>query len=560
MNSTINQPTKAERREMLFKLLQEENRIEDYPFLIESLSPPKDITTYAPLGSGKNISIGIIGGGAAGLSAAFELRKLGFNITIFDARRHRIGGRIYTHYFDPSGRYYGELGAMRIPISHEIVWHYIDLFNLRVHPFIQSTPADTFYIRQRYACNNPLGNSVMKNIYPAFKLTEKEKRTPWNQLLNNAINTPLLNLPPEVRQEIIEIKKEYDPQIVELDNLKIRDILRLGGLSQGAIHMLGNLSPLIGDFYYSSSIELFSEIYSIDFASLYRIDGGTARLPIAFYHSFYDSDTNKYYPNIPAHLLGNVEYKEGHSVEKIQQIYPDGPVTITYKNSMAKYFHSQTFDYVICAIPFSTLRHVELCPLFSSDKMQAIQEFTYENSFKTAQFFAERFWEDPKIICGRKLGGSSATDRPVTTIWYPSDHWKYLNLPYPPPNEPGVLLSTYNFALDAVRLGNLPYKRRYYEINKQIEEIHRLPKGYLESILLDQKSINWNDQEWFLGAFGYYSPSQKNIFSWIMAQPEYNGRMFFSGEHLSGKHGWIQGAIKTGLEAANAIANEIKIK
>src|SRR5690554_4184708 len=167
----IHQPTKAQRRKILLELLEQENRPEDFPYILESLSPPKDITELAPLGSGKNISIGIIGGGIAGLSAAFELRKLGFNITIFEAQDHRIGGRIYTHYFDSEKKYYGELGAMRIPISHEAVWHYIDLLNIKTLPFIQSTPSNTFFIRSRYACNDPEGLSVMKNLYPKFNLT-----------------------------------------------------------------------------------------------------------------------------------------------------------------------------------------------------------------------------------------------------------------------------------------------------------------------------------------------------------------------------------------------------
>jgi monoamine oxidase len=555
LKPNIIQPTKAERRKILLELLQEENRVEDYPYLIESLSPPQDITTLAPLGSGKNISIGVIGGGVAGLSAAFELRKLGYNITVFDAQEHRIGGRIYTHYFDPSKRYYGELGAMRIPISHEISWHYIDLFKLKTLPFIQSTSADTFFIRHRYACNDPQGESVKKNIYPAFNLTTEERVTPWRQLLNNAINTPLMELPPNIRQEIIEIKKEYSPEIINLDYLKIRDIFERAGLSQGAINMLANLSPLIGDFYYSSAIELYSEIYSLDFTSLYRIDGGTSRLPIAFFNSFFDPDVKKFYPAIPSQLLGKVNWMGGHRVEKIKQANMGGPVTLYFKNNNNQFLQTKTFDYIICAIPFSTLRHVELYPQFSDNKMQAIQEFTYENSFKAAQFFSKRFWEDNNIICGRKLGGSSSTDRPVTSLWYPSDHWEFIGSTLPPPDEPGVLLSTYNFVLDAVRLGNLPPTRRFNEIKRQIEQIHYLPKGYLDRILLDQVSVNWNSLEWFLGAFGYYSPSQKSIFSWSMKQPEYKDRVFFAGEHVSGKHAWIQGALKTAMEAANAIAS-----
>ncbi|MCR1898841.1 FAD-dependent oxidoreductase [Irregularibacter muris] len=560
MNFTPNQPTKEERKKILLELLQQENREEDFPYLLEALSPPADITNIAPLGSGKNIRIGIIGGGAAGLSAAFELRKLGYDITIFDALEDRIGGRIYTRYFDSQKRYYGELGAMRLPISHETLWHYIDLFDLKTRPFIQSTPGDIFYIRHRYACNDPEETSVMRNIYPAFDLTPQEKITPWRKLSNSAINPPLLALPPAVRQEIIEIRKEYSPEIVALDSLKIKDLYQRAGLSRGAVDMLGNLSPLIGDFYYNSTMELYQEIYSLDFESLYRIEGGTTELPLAFYHSFWDANVGRYYPNIPPHLLGEVTWMDGHWVEQIQQPMSGGPVTLCYKSKKNPRTHQQTFDYIVCAIPFSTLRHVELCPLFSSDKMQAIQELTYENSFKSAHFYAQRFWENPGILCGPKLGGNSATDRPVTSLWYPSDHSQYIDAPTLPPQEPGVLLATYNYALDANRLGNLPARRRLHEIQRQIAQIHCLPKDYIDTLLLDHASVNWNDEQWFLGGFAYYSPGQKNTFSWSAKKPEYQNRVFFAGEHVSGKHAWIQGALKTGMEAANNVAMANKYK
>jgi len=105
--------------------------LEDYENIINILAPPTDITNISNPGSFKNINVAIIGGGASGLAAAFELRKLGFDITIFDALKDRIGGRIYTHYFDKDKKLYGELGPMRIPIGHETSWHYIDIFNLK---------------------------------------------------------------------------------------------------------------------------------------------------------------------------------------------------------------------------------------------------------------------------------------------------------------------------------------------------------------------------------------------------------------------------------------------
>ena len=54
------------------------------------------------------------------------------------------------------------------------------------------------------------------------------------------------------------------------------------------------------------------------------------------------------------------------------------------------------------------------------------------------------------------------------------------------------------------------------------------------------------------GAYALFDPGQQtHLFSHILA-PE--GRLFFAGEHASLAHGWIQGAIESGLRAAIEVA------
>lgn len=171
-----NNPTYEERDNMLKLALEEVGRIEDYNNIKELLGPQADITKIISPGKGKGINVGIIGGGVAGLSSAFELRKLGFNITIFEEQKERVGGRIYTYYFDKDKKMYGELGAMRIPVSHGTTWHYIDIFGLETRPFVQENENGIIYIRNKRARNDPEGRSVMKNIYPEFNLSTFEKK------------------------------------------------------------------------------------------------------------------------------------------------------------------------------------------------------------------------------------------------------------------------------------------------------------------------------------------------------------------------------------------------
>jgi len=43
-----------------------------------------------------------------------------------------------------------------------------------------------------------------------------------------------------------------------------------------------------------------------------------------------------------------------------------------------------------------------------------------------------------------------------------------------------------------------------------------------------------------------------------MALPEYNERIFFAGEHISAVHRWMQGALQSGMQAANDLAYACK--
>ena len=74
----------------------------------------------------------IIGGGIAGLVAAFELGRQGHEPLVLEAQ-HRVGGRVRTiRDFAPG--LYAEAGAMRIPLVHDLTLAYCDLFGLRAAP------------------------------------------------------------------------------------------------------------------------------------------------------------------------------------------------------------------------------------------------------------------------------------------------------------------------------------------------------------------------------------------------------------------------------------------
>lgn len=566
-------PSAKERLEMMAFALESENRIEDLDNIVELLAPPQDILTIAPPGSCKNVRVAVLGGGLAGLSAAFELRKLGFHTTIFEANEQRIGGRVYTHYFDQQRQLYGELGAMRFPVSHNTTWHYIDLFKLNTRPFIQTNENAFIYVRGVRVRNDPGGKNVQKYIYPKFNMTPEEKDLSWQELENIAFFEPLLAIPSEIRKQILEIRDIYSPQINMSDFFNIRQSMEKAGLSDGAIAMLSNVNPSTGSFFYYSFFEILMEIYGINFSFMYEIPGGMAKFPEAFLDSFQQDCPKNYYPDIYPNHLGDIDLRMGHAIMGLGQYREDGAVTVHYKKKDCPEIHQEDFDYVICTLPFSSVRRLRLDPLFSSRKMQAIRILSYISSQKTACLFNQRFWEiggpDERII-----GGSSSTDLPISSIWYPSDDGKFIGdeeYDYRKsyrdsygctwdlntkanPNLPGVLLASYNWGQDAVRLGNEPNPLRIYDIKRQVEEVHGLYPGSLDPLLKDYKTVHWNTEPWFWGAFSFLSPSEHRLFSKVSIEPEYKSRVFFAGEHVSTARAWMQGSLQTGMIAANGVA------
>lgn len=544
-------PTDEERQVMARYALYRACHPEDYYNIYNAFSPPESITAIAKPGCFKGKRVGIIGGGLAGMSAAFELRKLGFDITIFEASEDRIGGRVFTHYFDREKKLYGELGAMRIPVNHETVWHYINLFGLNTRPFIQTTPETFIYLHQRRVRNDPYGKNVMNYIYPTYDLVSWEAKTPWQELGYYGIEAPVLEAPPSARGEILQVKPHYSKPLLFWDGLNTRQMFQHKRLSQGAISFLSNLFPIGGEFLYHNYVDFVQEYFPVNFWFVYEITGGMVNLPLSFHRSFISNALWEYYPDIPTELLGEVTWKQGVKVKGIYKCHENGKITLSYDSKKEMETGYENFDYIVCAIPFSVLRTLGIVPMFSSTKMQAIKEVTYGNAQKTLLNCNRRFWEEQGIF-----GGGSYTDLPVATIWYTASHGQGQQSISQRDGEAtsGVIIGSYNFNLDAVRLGNMTDEGRYDKIKRNVEEVHGLPKGYLNNIVTDFKTQVWDDDPLFRGAFCYFTPEQKKLFSWVMTLPEYENKVFFAGEHVSAIHRWQQGALKSGMEAANAIA------
>ena len=77
--------------------------------------------------------VAIVGAGAAGMVAAYELMRMGLKPVLYEAGR--IGGRLRSVPFEGTDGVIAELGGMRFPISSTAFYHYLDRLGLETRPF-----------------------------------------------------------------------------------------------------------------------------------------------------------------------------------------------------------------------------------------------------------------------------------------------------------------------------------------------------------------------------------------------------------------------------------------
>ncbi|MEA2676201.1 MAG: monoamine oxidase [Chloroflexota bacterium] len=451
--------------------------------------------------SGTRKRVVIIGGGIAGLVAAFELVRQGHEPIVLEAQNH-VGGRVRTiRDFAPG--LYAEAGAMRIPRVHDLTLAYCDLFGLKLRPFVMGNPKTLVYINgQRMTVEEADANP---DRLP-FDLADNEKGKTWTALWNEATA--------EFREQYEKGGQEsLDDLLSQYDQYSTREFLVMRGFSEGALELYGVMSFRESNMN-AAVVEQLREIVGRSFEDMQEIVGGLDLLPRAFYEN----------------LRPYVRF--GAAVTAIDQS-PDS-VTVHYRGPAGR--ASVTGDYAICAIPFSVLRDIEVLNTpFSREKQKAIRELNYNASGKILFQTRHRFWEWEDGI----VGGTTVTDLPIRRICYPS---------FSDPNEErGTLLASYTWGQDALRWGAMSAEDTIEQALEDVAKIHPSITTEFEVGAVQ----NWYDDPWARGAFALFEPEQQTRLQPSIVAPE--GRIHFAGEHTSLYHAWIQGALESGIRAAKEI-------
>jgi monoamine oxidase len=207
-------------------------------------------------------------------------------------------------------------------------------------------------------------------------------------------------------------------------------------------------------------------------------------------------------------------------------------VTVHYKTESGRF--SLRADHAVVTIPFSVLRTVEMITPFSAAKQRAIRQLNYHASTKILFQVRRRLWETEDGI----RGGGTVTELPIRRMNYPTPE---------PSTDRGVLLASYTWGQDALQWGAMDEETRLEEALDDVSRIHPSVRDEYEG----GASHAWYSDRWARGAFAMFAPEQQTDLQADIVRPE--GRIHFAGEHCSLYHAWIQGALESGIRAAQAI-------
>ncbi len=464
---------------------------------------PRDTLETPVLGldprPGPRRDVVVIGGGLAGLVAAYELKRQGHRPMVLEAQ-HRVGGRVHTlRSFAPG--LYAEAGAMRIPRAHGLTLAYCDRFGLPMRPFLMGNPVGLVHVR---GTRVTLAEANAQPSSLGFRVAESEHGRTADDLWEEAIGPMRRAVEAEGPAAWVDIVSRYD-------QYSVHEFLRARGWSDGAIEYYAVMNFVEADLH-NAVVEVLREDLGGAYLDMQTIDGGMDTLPRAFFAELQD------------------EIRLGAEVFAIGQD-PDG-VTVHYKTEAMR-SHVRA-DFAVCTLPFPVLRTVEVTPEFSPAKRRAIRQLNYHASTKILFGVRERIWETEDGI----LGGATVTDLPVRRLNYP---------PPDPTTSRGVLLASYTWGQDALQWGAMDEETRLEEALDDVSRIHPRIREVYET----GASHAWYGDRWARGAFALFAPGQQSELHEDILRPE--GRILFAGEHCSLYHAWIQGALESGIRAARQI-------
>lgn len=484
--------------------------------------------------------VAIVGAGVSGLFIAMLLEDLkipNLQIDILEANE-RIGGRIWTHHFSDREHDYYDVGAMRFPNIKSMARTF-KLFETL------STPLRDYFL------TGPNTPNLFNN-----RFYQPDVSDPFEVSVSNGGNVPddvvnswsdILEAAFKPYKDVLRVDWEagYKKLMEEADHMSTRQFLMNGG-PKGELRKLDyfsiqwmetqNTATGLFDQAFSESV-----IDSLDFESTVDgnpvqwkcVEGGTTLVIEAMrkYLQHTNVETKKRVVSIERDLSGLDE------ADMLLQVAEEDKVREGYST-------------VFATAPLSCLARMSLDNLdLHPSTRDAIRCLHYDDSVKVAMQFTRPWWRQESQIT---QGGVANTDLSIRVCVYPSYNTG------DPIDQPAVLLVSYTWSQDAIRVASLLKAGPAAE--KELIDFVLRDIARLHSQTITEKAIretfagvwhghSWSNDPYSSGAFALFGPGQFSGLYPYLIRPAADCKFHIVGEAASSHHAWIAGSLDSAYYA-----------
>jgi monoamine oxidase len=205
-----------------------------------------------------------------------------------------------------------------------------------------------------------------------------------------------------------------------------------------------------------------------------------------------------------------------------------------------------TADLVVLALPFSTLRDVDLSRSgLSSTKQTVIQTLGMGSNAKIHLELQRKTWP----VLGFAGAAYGEWDR-FCCAWDDS-------VPLGPDASPALFLGFPGGHVGKSQLtGEAHASAPNTDVDWLLSEIEQVYPGTSAAYTGRAYEDHWALDPWVMGAYSFYKVGQASTYGELAAAPE--GRILFAGEHTSiGHEGFLEGAVETGERAAHQLVHAL---
>ena len=514
----------------------------DFPFAYDDwLSHPQGLAQLPASAHGTEVAI--VGAGMAGMTAAYELMKLGLKPVIYEASR--MGGRLRSQPFEGGQGVVAELGGMRFPASSTAFFHYVKLLGLETKPFPNPlTPAagstvvdlegQTHYAR------------TLADLPPLFR----EVADAWAAALEEL---GFGDLQQALRQrDVPRLKALWNALVPLWDDRTFYDFVAqseaFSRLSFRHREVFGQVGFGTGGWdsdFPNTMLEILRVVLTGCDEDQHLIVGGVQQVPLGLWQHAPEQITHWPVGTSLARLHGGATRPGATAIRRAAS----GQLAVTDSWGTERTYPAVL---VTCQSWLLTTQIAVEESLFSQKLWMALDRTRYMQSSKTFVMVDRPFWKDVDTATGRDTMSMTLTDR-LTRGTYLFDNG---------PDKPAVMCLSYAWMSDALKMLPHPPAKRVQLALDALRKIYPTV-DIAGHIVGDPITISWEADPYFLGAFkgalpGHYRYNQRMYGHFMQdSLPAAERGIFLAGDDISFTPAWVEGAVQTSLNAVWGIVHQL---